>query len=506
MQTALAHFWRWIRSLSMHIKVISSMLFVALGAILLLSLVTSLAIQSYFYNTHLRLIQNDAELIANSYIRFYITGDTTKIDQLQELLSTTSYLVQIFDHKGNMFLCNQPIGYPFSNCEHPVLPSALKASLQGETRTGYAMIPTLAKKTSSTLYISKPLELRGENIGALVIVDVRPDISDLLNQINQTILITAIIIGIVVLLFSLLLARHLTSPLKGLTLAAEKMKRGQYTQRVDVPPSHDELGMLARTFNEMADTIEADVNELHRQEQFRRELLANIAHDLATPLTAIQGFSEALADDIISDPAQRQETAQRIGREVQRLRRMVADLQQVTALESGRTTLDLAPLNIHTLVEETLAVIAPECEQMGLTVRNEIDPHTPQVQADSDRITQVLLNLLDNARRHTPPGGTIVVGAEPRDNYLHIHVSDTGSGIAPEALPHIFERFYRADRSRTGKTGGSGLGLAIVKAIITAHKGTIHATSTPHQGTSITFTLPLVANSQSQQKIASKTA
>jgi signal transduction histidine kinase len=277
-----------------------------------------------------------------------------------------------------------------------------------------------------------------------------------------------------------------------LTKAAELVKQGQYAQRVTPPHSQDELGRLAFTFNEMADRIEADVNELRRQDQLRRDLVANIAHDLATPLTAIQGFSEALADDVITDPTARHETAQRIGREVQRLRRMVAEIRQMSSLEAGQTKLDLAPLDMQSLVDETLAVIAPECEHKGITVHNDIATDTPAVLADGDRITQVLLNLLDNARRHTSEGGMIRVGARISGPSLFLFIQDTGTGINPEDLPHIFERFYRADRSRTTTTGGSGLGLAIVKAIITAHRGNIWAESVPGKGTRITFSLPLV--------------
>src|SRR5205823_3862588 len=211
----------------------------------------------------------------------------------------------------------------------------------------------------------------------------------------------------------------------------------------------------------MADTIGADVNELRHQEQWRRDLVANIAHDLATPLTAIQGFGEALADNVITDPEARQETAQLIGREVQRLRRLVGEMQQMTSLESGRIQLELAPLDIHALVDETLAVIKPECEQAGICLHNKIAPTTPPVLADSDRITQVLLNLLDNARRHTPAGGKISIGAslEPvhsqgsaqgEAQWLNVWVSDTGVGIGPVDLPYIFDRFFRIDRSRTG--------------------------------------------------------
>jgi signal transduction histidine kinase len=309
--------------------------------------------------------------------------------------------------------------------------------------------------------------------------------------VNQAILITGLVVALIVVLVSLLLTRRLTRPLESLTIAAEQMKGGNYTQRVMPPQSGDELEHLALSFNAMADRIESDVSELRCQEQLRRDLLANIAHDLATPLTAIQGFSEALADDVISDPGARHETAQLIGREVQRLRRLVGDMQQMTALESERAQLDLAPLDVYVLVDETLAVIQPECDAADITVRNEIAPTTPPVLADSDRITQVLLNLLDNARRHTPSGGTIAVGAKPQGNRLVVWVHDTGVGIDPADLPHIFERFYRADRARTGSAGSSGLGLSIVKAIITAHGGNIWAESTLGKGTCILFTLPL---------------
>ena len=281
------------------------------------------------------------------------------------------------------------------------------------------------------------------------------------------------------------MARQLDSHLsRHLTIAAEQMQRGKYTERVAVPKTQDELGQLALTFNAMADTIESDVNELRQQDTMRRELIANIAHDLATPLTAVQGFSEALADDLISKPEARHETAQLIGREVQRLRRLVADMQQMSSLESGQIKLDLAPLDMHELVGETLAVLTPECEEAGIHIYNEIAPNMPLVLADSDRITQVLLNLLDNARRHTPSGGTITVSAckEKRRCFVY-QLTDTGIGIDAKDLPHIFERFYRADRSRTGATGGSGLGLSIVKAIIVAHKGTIGVESTLGQGT-----------------------
>ncbi len=183
----------------------------------------------------------------------------------------------------------------------------------------------------------------------------------------------------------------------------------------------------------------------------------------------------------------------------------------MSSLESGWVQLDLAPLDLHALADEVLEVIGPECEQGGITLHNAIAPGTPLVLADSDRVTQVLLNLLDNARRYTPPGGSITIGARANSGagakWLDVWVSDTGIGINAGDLPYIFDRFFRSDRSRTGASGGSGLGLAIVKAIVTAHAGTIHAESAPGEGTRITFTLPLVQGQSSvHYKAASRNA
>jgi signal transduction histidine kinase len=166
-------------------------------------------------------------------------------------------------------------------------------------------------------------------------------------------------------------------------------------------------------------------------------------------------------------------------------------MQNMTSLESGRVHLEMEPLNLHDLVTETLAVIAPECEQQEIKLHNTIAPATPLVLADSDRLTQVLLNLLDNARRHTPVGGQIILGARAESTRLIAWVSDTGVGISQQDLPYIFERFYRADRARASSSGGTGLGLAIIKAIIVAHGGSVWAQSTQGQGTTIFFTLPL---------------
>ena len=481
-------------ALSLRAKLVLSYLGVALAAIVVLTIVITFAVQNYFYSTERELLHTRAELVAQQVVQVYREAGGSW-NNLNPLRLNSPDLFVIVDTKGQVRSRPSPSYLKLNNADVPVLQQALGQALQGQEVNGTLQGDT-NRDTFAGQYIALPLRDNGQIIGAMLLAE--PQLypqgfspNEFLVNVNWAILIAAVGVALAVLIFSLLLAHRLTRPLAGLTVAAEQMKGGNYTQRVSPPASQDELGRLALTFNAMADTIESDVTELRQQEEMRRELVANIAHDLITPLTAIQGLSEALADDVISESKARQETALLIGREVQRLRRLVGDMQQMTSLEAGYIQLDLAPLNLHALVDEMLAVIGPECEQAGISVRNEIALEMPPVLADSDRVTQVLLNLLDNARHHTPAGGTVTIGARAEGKELTMWINDTGTGIDAADLPHIFDRFYRADRARSGSTGGSGLGLSIVKAIITAHGGTIHAESAPDQGTSILFTLPL---------------
>lgn len=480
------------QGISLRVKLALSYLAVALGAVAIMVIVVAFTVQYYFYQAQINQLNANAQYYAQQAAQFY-----QKYNNSWNAMTTTRPYLDaiIIDQQGDVL--TPPLPGNFAPYNDTII-QALKQALQGQSTSGKLESSTPNDPYSfSGLYAAVPIQLNGQTIGAVFLA--QPDhyarsfsASGFLVNVDQIILIAGLGIALAVLLFSLFMARQLTRPLVSLTQAAEAVKEGNYDQRVEQPRSEDEVGKLALTFNAMADKIAADLNELREQEKLRRDLIANIAHDLLTPLTAIQGYSEAIADDVIASSEQRHESAQLIGREVQRLRRLVSDMQNMTALEAGRVPLEMAPLNLHDLVEETLAVIAPECEQAQIALVNTITPSTPSAQADSDRITQVLLNLLDNARRHTPPGGQITLGANVEPTRLLIWISDTGVGIDQQELPHIFERFYRVDRSRNAASGGSGLGLAIIKAIITAHGGSVWAQSTPGQGTTVFFTLPFV--------------
>ena len=497
--------WPALR-LSLRVKLVLSYLGVALGAILLLVIVISIAVQNYFYTAQIGQLRSEAEFSAQQVgLAYQRASESWNFPARVEDFNPD--LVLVMSSAQRFEITHTPL--LISNTDSQTIKQSLAQALQGQEMSGSLQGSPSDNTYFSGFYISVPVYDGGNAsakvIGALLLAQpykypqgFAP--GDVLANLDTVILITGAIIALLVVAFSVFMTRRLTRPLVSLTAAAEHMKGGDYSQRVETPLNKDEIGTLAQTFNDMAGKIETDVTELRRQDQLRRDMIANIAHDLVTPLTAIQGFSEAIADEVIAAPEARYETAQLIGREVQRLRRLVSDMQNMTALETGHMQLDLAPLNMRALVDEVVEVIGPECEQAGITLRNEIAPAIPLVLADSDRITQVLLNLLDNARRYTSSGGSISVGANLEADargakWLTISVQDTGSGIDPADLPSIFDRFFRIDRSRSGSHGGSGLGLSIVKAIITGHGGSIKAESTPGQGTRISFTLP-VAESQ----------
>ncbi|MGH2494598.1 MAG: HAMP domain-containing protein, partial [Ktedonobacteraceae bacterium] len=408
--------WPAVR-LSLRVKLVLSYLGVALGAILLLVVVISLAVQNYFYTAQIGQLRSEAQISAQQVGLTYQRASESW-DFGARFEDFNPELVLVIDNNQQFRITHVPPFANMSNGDFQTVKQSLAQALQGQDVSGSLQGSSTDSTFFSGFYVSVPVYdggvSGGKVIGALLLAQpykypqgFAP--GDVLGTLDTVILITGAIIALLVVAFSVIMTRRLTRPLVSLTAAAEQMKGGDYSQRVDTPQSRDEIGALAQTFNDMAGKIETDVTELRRQDQLRRDMIANIAHDLVTPLTAIQGFSEAIADEVISAPEARYETAQLIGREVQRLRRLVSDMQNMTALETGRMQLDLAPLNVRVLVDEVLEVIGPECEQAGITLRNEIALAMPLVLADSDRITQVLLNLLDNARRYTPAGGSISV-------------------------------------------------------------------------------------------------
>ena len=311
-----------------------------------------------------------------------------------------------------------------------------------------------------------------------------------LKTIRIAILIVSAIIVALAALVSILFSRTITRPLAKLTSTAHVLASGDYSARVTTH-SQSELGELATTFNEMATRLEKDVDELRKQEFWRRELIMNITHDLATPLTAIAGLGESLVDGVNQDREDFEATGRIIVRETLRLHRLVQDLHLMAKVEAGAMQPQPKVLRLAAVVDEALAVLAPEFERASVEPLNNVAFDLPPAWADPDMLMRVFSNLCDNALRHTPAGGTVVIEARQQRNLLEVAVTDSGKGIPPEALARVFDRFYRADTSRQVRTGGSGLGLTIVRAIVEAHGGTIRAENVPQGGARFIFSLPI---------------
>ncbi len=283
----------------------------------------------------------------------------------------------------------------------------------------------------------------------------------------------------VALVMARFLARGMTQPLRDMAEAAKNMETGDYSARV-YTRSRDEVGRLADAFNKMS-------AELEGVERLRRDLVANVSHELKTPITAIRAHLENLLDGVEKpDP----ETIQVMLTQSERLGRLVDQLLDLSRLESGDVPLEPERIELGPLVAQVLSEIEVARRDRGVQVEAEIPEDLPAAMADRERIHQVLFNLVDNAVRFTPAGGEVRVSASRHNGSVEVRVADTGVGIAPEHLPRLFERFYRVDSARSREDGGTGIGLAIARSVVEAHGGHIEAESRLGQGSVFSFELP----------------
>ncbi|GAB4446100.1 MAG: ATP-binding protein [Anaerolineae bacterium] len=280
---------------------------------------------------------------------------------------------------------------------------------------------------------------------------------------------------------SVFVSRRVVTPIRQMMQASRRIANGDYHERVQ-ELGMDELGQLAGSFNQMAASLE-------QTESMRRELIGNVAHELRTPLTNIKGYMEGLMDGVLPPEP---ETYQLVYREADRLQRLVNDLQELSRVESGAIALHRQSLPVRGLLEQTVARLRPQFEEKEVTLSLDVAANLPPVLADEDRVGQILLNLVGNALQYTPGGGAVAITAAQAQDRVEINIQDSGIGIPAEHLPHLFDRFYRVDKSRSRAGGGSGIGLTIARHLVEAHSGHIWALSDgPGQGSTFGFSLPL---------------
>ncbi|HET9493037.1 MAG TPA: HAMP domain-containing sensor histidine kinase [Chloroflexia bacterium] len=349
--------------------------------------------------------------------------------------------------------------------------------------------PTALQYVARRIRLPRIGDQSGQSTGSLapyivVLAQPQPRLLDALRGDLRGVLVPAGFVALAAsLLVALLLARSISRPVAGLARATDAMARGDYSQRVPVR-GRDELATLSSRFNAMAE----EVDRAHRAQ---RDFVANVSHDLKTPLTSIQGFSQAVLDGAITDEQGYRQAAGIINAEAERMSRLVNELLTLTRLESGLSALDLRPVDVEQVVREQVLAMQPQAAAAGVSLSLSSRAGQLTTPADPDRLKQALGNLVDNALKYTRAGGSVLVDSAPVPGGVRISVRDTGRGIPEEELTRVMERFYRVDKARgAGTTGSLGLGLAIAREIVAAHGGTLEIDSRPGEGTTVVVTIP----------------
>lgn len=328
-----------------------------------------------------------------------------------------------------------------------------------------------------------PVKVNGSVVGTLIMVNTHHGEweSEFFNSVNRATLWAAAVALIIALILGVIISKHLTRPLSMLSGAARRLAGRDLGHRVPIV-TRDEIGDLAKSFNLMAESLE-------RNERLRRNLIADTAHELRTPLAILRGNLESLQEGVIEASP---EVVISLHDEVMRISRLVNELQDISLADAGELRLNRRETSVEELIEKVAIAFSGEAKYKNVAFSVNIPAGLPTVCVDQDRIIQVLLNILGNALRYTQSGGIVTLSAGLEGHDVVFSVKDTGIGIVPEDVTNIFERFYRSEQSRSRSGGGTGLGLAIAKGLVEAHGGRVWVESKVNEGSRFSFTVPLL--------------
>ncbi len=382
-----------------------------------------------------------------------------------------------------------------NHASRPEVASALAGLVGSDLRRSRTL-------NAAMLYVAVPLK-NGQHIkGALRLALPMTELAAVSASIRTTVAIGALLAVGVALMVGLFLSRRVTHPVVEMQTIATRMAGGDFSHRVPVAGT-DEIAELGHGLNLLASRLQEKIQDLEgerakvatilaevqRLERVRTEFVANVSHELRTPLTVIKGYLETLLDETPAQPETHRRFLEVAYTHASRLSRLVDDLLELSNLETGKALLKLSAVDVHGAADEIVAMFEKKAAHKNLALRNET-PSSLLARADRDRLSQIIVNLVDNAVKYTPEGGTVTIGGAHRpDQFVAVWVSDTGTGIPPSDMPRLTERFYRVDKARSRELGGTGLGLAIVKHLVQAHGGELVIESDLGKGTTVSFTL-----------------
>ncbi|HWR45378.1 sensor histidine kinase [Sporomusa sp.] len=340
------------------------------------------------------------------------------------------------------------------------------------------------------LVVGVPLKPDGQVQGTVLINAPLSEFDSFLSRIYWYIAAA----GTVVVLITIFIANYLSAgiirPLKSMQAVASAMAGGDYSVQANID-THDEVGDLSQSLNSLATALKDFVRKTDKTDKLRRDFVANVSHELRTPLTIMRGYNEALLDGTISEPIQVAKYHRVMRDEAVRLEKLINELLDLSQLEAQTATLETEQVSLAEIIDNIVTLFKQRSTEKGVTLRADIAEHLPDINGNGDRLTQLVLILLDNALKFTPAGGIITASLTAAGRSLILTIADTGIGIPPEDLPYIWERFYKADKSHTRTGGGTGLGLAIAREIINLHGAEVEVSSTPGERTVFTVTFCL---------------
>ena len=325
------------------------------------------------------------------------------------------------------------------------------------------------------------------------IVYVKDDKSSVreLSSVLFGIIIEALLVGLIIsALLSLLLAKAMVTPILNLTKASERVASGDFTSRLN-SDAQDEIGVLTRTFNDMAGQLEETLDNLKKSEAMRKEFVANVSHELRTPITSIRSYAETLQDSESLPKETEKEFLGVIVKESDRMTNIVQDLLMLSRFDAGSIEFTYERFSFEKAIHDVYNAMLLEAQKHNHHFSVEFKTTIPEILGDQARIEQVLINMVSNAIKYTRDGGNISISAGQKDDIVWVSVRDNGIGIPKEDVEKVFDRFYRVDKARSRESGGTGLGLSIAKEIVNRHNGTIELSSRQGKGTIITMTLPV---------------
>lgn len=384
----------------------------------------------------------------------------------------------VIDNKGKVLAAAADHLY----CEGNTLESADLASL----KRGHVSLRRGQSQyfKEAVIRVAAPIIERDRFVGAVVLFAPVQGVNEVSSKMRQ-IYIGAAVLGIITAaLLGIAISRYITKPLREASRVASRIAEGDFEQRVKVK-SEDEFGKLGKAINNM-------IQRLADSEKMRRDFIANVSHELRSPLTSVQGFVNALLEEKDKDLEERQKYLTIVQKETDRLNKLINDLLEISKFESQGVNFNMNEFPLEVVLNRATTSLKPQLDAKKLTVKIALSEDMPLCYGDEDRIEQVIHNLLSNALQYSPEGSKILITSQILPDEIHVEISDNGPGIPAEDLPLVWERFYRVDKDRSRQKGGTGLGLAIVQEIIKKHGGRVTAESEPGEGTVFGFTLPLV--------------